>query len=85
MVGEAFGEAEDRPLDEQGRDQLQDRDVAIAWLRRILVVDHGPDALEGLLGDDAGEEAGDDADRGEEDLHGAGYPGGSATNGVHLQ
>jgi hypothetical protein len=74
VVGQAFGDAEDCPLESQGSNQFQGAGVALIGLGRVLVVDHGPKALEGPLGGEAGHEAGDDANRSKEDLQGARLP-----------
>src|SRR5262249_44201514 len=69
VVDDAFGDAEDGALDRQGGDQFAGRDAADVGLRRIVVVDHGPGLFEGLLGDEAGDQARGDAYGCEEDLH----------------
>src|SRR3954451_12042501 len=71
VVGEPADEAEDRALDEEGGEQL-DEAARLAVLRVgwLVVVDQAPDLLEDLAADDAGDEAEDDAEGGEDELHG---------------
>src|SRR3954447_16802829 len=69
VVDQAFDEAEDRPLDEQRRDQLRPGEFPVLGLRRLLFVDQPPDLFEDLLAEDPSDQAEDDADRGEDDLH----------------
>ena len=69
VVGETFGQAEDRALDGQRPDQLRPGEFAVLGTRWLFVVDQAPEPFEDLLAEDAGEQADDDADRGEDDLH----------------
>src|SRR5215218_414584 len=69
MVDQAFDEAEDRPLDEQRRDQLRPGEFAVLGLRRLLFVDQAPDLFEDLLAGDSGDQSQHDADRGKDELH----------------
>src|SRR3954452_12849173 len=68
--------AEDRALDGRGGDHLGPRRLAVLALGRLLVVDQAPHLLEQLLAEEAGQQAGDDAEGREEELHAAKvYPG----------
>src|SRR5213075_248048 len=69
VVDQAADDTEQRALDEERGEQLDEVDLAVLGPRRLLVVDHAPDHVERLPGDLAGQQAGDDADRGERELH----------------
>ena len=64
----AAHEPEDRPLDQHRDDQTRPGDLALVGLGRLLVGEPTPDELEQLRGDQPGEQAADQAERGEEDL-----------------
>jgi putative thioredoxin len=68
VVEEAPDGAEDRALERKRREQLCPRCLAVLGIGGLLLVDQAPDLLEGLLADEAGQEAAEDADRDEEDL-----------------
>jgi hypothetical protein len=74
VVDDAFRDPENRSLECEGGDQLRQRRIALIRLRRSLVVDHGPKPLESLFRSDAGEQAGGNSDRSEEQLHTGGLP-----------
>lgn len=69
MVYSTFDDPEDGALDRQCGDQLRPRNLPLVGLGSLLVVEHPPECLEGLLGSEAGEEAGPDPDRSEKELH----------------
>src|SRR5215213_6476632 len=69
MVRQAFDEAEDRALDEQRRHHFRPGELAMLRAGRLLLIDQAPDFLEDLLTDDSSDQAEDDADRREDDLH----------------
>ena len=50
-------------------DQLRPGEFAVLGLRRLLFVDQPPDPFEDLGADHSGDQAEDDADRGEDELH----------------
>src|SRR6476620_4275341 len=68
VVGALLDRAEDGALDRPGQQQPAPRDVAVLRVRRLLVVDHAPEAVEDLLPEDAGDEAGRDRDGDARDL-----------------
>src|SRR3954469_18083799 len=71
-----LGGAEDCALKRARGGDLGPGGVAVLALGRLLVVDQAPDLLEDLLADEAGQQAGDDAEGCEEELHGQKvYPG----------
>src|SRR3954470_23054435 len=69
VVDQPFRQAEDRPLDRQRADQLRPGKFAVLGLRRLLVVNQSPDPFEDLLAEESRDQAEDDADRGEDQLH----------------
>lgn len=69
MVDDAFDQPEDRALEQQRRDQLGPGDLAILCLGRVLFVEDRPESLEALLGEEAGDQSGDDSDWGKKHLH----------------
>src|SRR5207248_7206403 len=83
--GRADG-AEDRTLERGGEQDLGEGHVAVLRLRRLLVVDHAPGLLEQLLAEEARDQAADDAERDEEQLHACEtYTRWAARVGVPLQ
>src|SRR5256885_15822179 len=69
--GGAHG-AEDRALEGGGQEDLAEADVAMLGLRRLLVVDDSPRLLEDLLAQEPGDQAADDAEWDEQELHARG-------------
>jgi hypothetical protein len=69
MVHEAARHAEDRALDGQRRCQLATVDLTVLGLWRLLLVDHAPHLVEDLSGDQPGDQAAEEADRQEKQLH----------------
>jgi len=69
VVDQAFDQAEDRPLDQQRRDQLRPGEFAVLGLGRLFFVDQPPDPFEDLAADGTGDQAEDDADRGKDELN----------------
>src|SRR3954447_21027234 len=70
VVHQPAHEPEDRPLDEQRHEHLRQRHLAVLGPRRLLVVDQAPHEVEDLLGDLAGGDPQQQADRREDGLHG---------------
>jgi len=68
-IDNAFGEAEDRALDEERRDQLGVTRATIARVGRVLFVDERPKALESLSGKEPGEKPRDNPYRSKDQLH----------------
>src|SRR6185437_2895779 len=61
VIDEAPHHAEDRALQDERREQLGQRDLAVPRVRRLLSVDQAPDPLEHLRGEHPGEHAADQA------------------------
>src|SRR5437899_4416255 len=53
VVHERPGALEDRPLEGRRRDHLAELDAPVLGRRRLLVVDHAPQAIEQLLAEEA--------------------------------
>src|SRR5437764_14714426 len=68
VVEQPADRAEDRALQEQRGDQLLPWDLAVLGIGGLLVVHEAPQPLEGLLADDAGKDAPEDAHGDKEDL-----------------
>src|SRR5205814_8311861 len=68
-VDEPANRAEDRPFDRQRGEKERPAHLAMLGLGGLLVGDEPPDGVEELLRDRAGEDAAEDAEGEEEDLH----------------
>src|SRR5436190_4748348 len=68
-VDEPANRAEDRPFDRQRGEKERPAYLAMLGLGGLLVGDEPPDGVEELLRDRAGEDAAEDAEGEEEDLH----------------